>query len=119
MIATICLEGIRIYAHHGVSEAERALGGPFDVSVELDADIKSAGFHDDLRQTIDYQWVFDLVQAEMQQPRKLLETLVVSICGKLFGHNDAIKRVRVRICKLDPPLGGTCQRACVEYTVAR
>ncbi len=119
MIATIRLEGIRLFAHHGVNEAERATGGPFEVWVELDADIKSAGFHDDLRQTIDYQTVFEIVQAEMRQPRKLLETLVVSICGKLIGHSDAIKRVRVRVCKLNPPLGGTCDRACVEYTVAR
>lgn len=119
MIATIHLESLRIFAFHGVSEAERAVGGHYEVSVALDVDVKNAGFYDDIRQTVDYQTVFELVQHEMLIPRKLLESLVVSICGKLIGHSDLVKKVRVKVCKLNPPLGGLCDRACVEYTASR
>ena len=119
MIATISLEGIRFFAKHGLSEAERETGTTYEVFAELQVDIKNAGFHDDIHQTVNYQDIYKLIALEMNQPRKLLETLVVNICGKLLGHSDRIKSIHVKVCKLNPPLGGICEKSCVEYRTSR
>jgi 7,8-dihydroneopterin aldolase/epimerase/oxygenase len=49
----ILLESMIFYGNHGTLPAERELGQPFVVDVELHLDLQPAGLSDDLAQTVD------------------------------------------------------------------
>jgi len=50
----ILLEGMIFHGRHGTLPAERELGQPFVVDIELRLDLQAAGLSDDLTQTVDY-----------------------------------------------------------------
>lgn len=54
MTDIIRLEGLKVFAHHGVLEHEKTDGQVFFIDVTLHADLRSAGETDDLEATIDY-----------------------------------------------------------------
>src|ERR687893_2894426 len=50
----ILLEGMVFHGRHGTLPAERELGQPFVVDLELRLDLRPAGLSDDLARTVDY-----------------------------------------------------------------
>ena len=50
----ITVEGLEVFANHGVYPEENALGQKFIVSLVLYADLRAAGEHDNLDVSIDY-----------------------------------------------------------------
>ena len=50
----ITVEGLEVFANHGVYPEENALGQKFIVSLVLYADLRAAGEHDNLDASIDY-----------------------------------------------------------------
>ena len=49
----ILLEGMVFHGRHGTLPAERELGQPFVVDLELRLNLRPAGLSDDLEQTVD------------------------------------------------------------------
>lgn len=111
-MAIIALEGMRFYAHHGISEMERTIGSDYKVDVFIEADVDTAG--DDLGGTINYETIFSITKAVMKRPCSLLETLAQSIIDKIIHLFDTIEHIRVRIVKQNPPLGACIDAASVE-----
>ena len=66
------LNGIRLYAYHGISSQERRVGNWFEVDLEVAADFTQAMRNDTLCHTIDYAGLFAVIKVEMQQPSDLL-----------------------------------------------
>jgi dihydroneopterin aldolase len=58
----IRLRNMLLYGCHGVTPAERAVGRPFEVDVELAVDLSPAAGTDDLGATIDYAAVYETVK---------------------------------------------------------
>lgn len=50
----IVIDGLEVFANHGVYPEENALGQKFIVSLVLYADLRAAGEHDNLDASIDY-----------------------------------------------------------------
>jgi dihydroneopterin aldolase len=50
----IRVEGLRVFAHHGVLAHERVLGQTFTIDVALEVDLAAAGASDELADTVDY-----------------------------------------------------------------
>jgi dihydroneopterin aldolase len=61
MADLIRITGIKGFGYHGVFEAERANGQDFYVDVELEVDLTRASVSDDVKDTINYAEVTDLV----------------------------------------------------------
>jgi len=114
-MATIALEGMHFYAYHGFYEEERKIGNHYTVDVYLDSHIARAAAADDLFSTVNYETVYFICQSEMRRPTKLLETLAQTIADRLQGHFDYAQRIKVRVRKMNPPLGGRVDSAFVEY----
>ncbi len=116
-MTTIALEGMHFHAYHGYYEEERVIGNHFivDVYVELLANI--GGTSDDLGQTVNYETIYLICQAEMKKNRKLLEKIAQSIGERIKGFFDQVQSVKVRVRKLNPPLGGRVDSAYVEVEV--
>ncbi len=110
----IALENMNFYAYHGFYEEERVIGGNYIVDVFVHADHRQAASADDLYQAINYETIYLIVRQEMQQPTKLIETVAERIMSRLKGYFLQMEKVKVRIRKLHPPLGGSVGSATME-----
>jgi dihydroneopterin aldolase len=114
-LATIRLEGLSLFGHHGANAAERAAGTRLDVDVELELDTRAAEETDRLQHTVNYDEIFAVVRDRVENDSfHLLEALAGDIahaCLTRFGAES----VQVRLTKLNLgwPSGG---RASVEVT---
>lgn len=116
---SIRLYGITVYGRHGVSAAEREVGRPFEVDVELAADLSSAAEKDDLAATVDYGAICELVRRVNEAgPYLLLEAFAGRIAKEVM-EGFAVDEVRVRVRKPHPPVGMIVGAAEVEIRRSR
>ncbi|SHF03000.1 dihydroneopterin aldolase [Mariniphaga anaerophila] len=107
------IEGMRFYAYHGHFEAERIVGNEFLVDVSLEADCSAAADSDNLEDALNYQAVYDLVKREMQVKSHLLEHVAGRILDALYIQFPSIEKARIKVSKLNPPMGGQIEKASV------
>ncbi len=113
------LRDITVYGSHGVSAAERAVGRPFEVDVELTADLASAAETDDLGATVDYAAICELVKRVNEAgPYLLLEAFAGRIAKEVMDRFP-VEEVTVRVRKPHPPVGAIVGAAEVEITRSR
>jgi len=104
----ILLEGMVFHGRHGTLPAERELGQPFVVDVELRLDLRPAGRSDDLAQTVDYAEVHRLAREIVEgEPVNLTETVAEKIAAAVLENYPAVEVVRVRVAKPHVRLGDT------------
>jgi dihydroneopterin aldolase len=116
MADKVRLHSITVYGCHGVTEAERALGRPFEIDVELALDLSAAGESDDLGATVDYGAVCQLVQSVNEAgPYLLLEAFATRIAKQIMA-GFPVQEVTVRVRKPQPPVGLLVEAAEVEIT---
>ncbi|MDH7499729.1 MAG: dihydroneopterin aldolase [candidate division NC10 bacterium] len=100
----ILIGGLQFYGHHGVSEEERRLGGPFRVDLEIYYDLSRAAESDDLSHTIDYGEVCRRVERIGRETQHhLLESLAEAMAREVLESFPA-QGLLVRLQKLNPPL---------------
>ncbi len=114
-MGSIALEGMRFFAYHGVYEAERILGTEFvvDVYVQTDQTLE-AGSSDDPAQALNYETIYLICKLEMSDPRQLIESVALGIMDRMKTQFDRMQALKVRIRKLNPPLGGVVSASVVE-----
>lgn len=104
----ILLEAMTFSGRHGTLDAERDLGQPFVVDVELRLDLSRAGTSDDLTKTVDYSEVHrrakEIVEGE---PVNLTETLAERIAAAALEDHPMVEAVKVKVAKPHVRLGGT------------
>lgn len=116
-MATITLQGMSFFSHHGYYAHEQIRGGNFTIDVSLDADIERAAIHDDLHETINYEVIYQICADIMEQPVRLIETLAYRIAHEIRKQFPAASNVVVVLHKLTPELGGTVGSALVRYVL--
>ena len=116
MTAKIGLEDVRFHAPHGFFDEEQLMGNEFSIDVEVEAEVTEAAEYDDLGGTVNYATVYYLLQAEMKKPTRLLEALAHRMAGRILDQFEGVVSVRLKIRKLNPPLGGRVGAAFVEVT---
>jgi dihydroneopterin aldolase len=117
MTAKIGLEDVRIHAPHGFFEEEHLMGNEFSIDVEVEANISGAAQNDDLGGTVNYATIYYLIQAEMKKPTQLLEALAYRMGNRILNQFDSVSSVKLRLRKLNPPLGGKVGAAVVEVSL--
>lgn len=115
-MAIISLEGIRLYGHHGFYEEEEVLGREFILDVRVLADIEEAADEDELSNSVNYETLYHICQAEFRVPVRLLETLAQRILTRINRQFDNLKGVKVKVRKMNPPLAGRVDEASVEVS---
>jgi 7,8-dihydroneopterin aldolase/epimerase/oxygenase len=96
----ILLESMVFHGRHGTLPAERELGQPFVVDVELRLDLRPAGLSDDLAQTVDYGQVHRLVREIVEGPPvSLTETVAERIATAILEDHSPVEAVRVKVAK--------------------
>jgi dihydroneopterin aldolase len=101
---TIEVNGLRLYAHHGVAEQEREVGNLFEVTVHVQCDASAAVEHDDLNGTINYAEIVATIKTVMATPSLLIENAAGRLKSALLDKFPGITGGMVRIAKLVPPI---------------
>lgn len=113
-MATIAINQMRFYAHHGCFEQERAIGTHFAVDLTFDTDTRRAECSDNIDDTVSYLDVYQVVKKEMETPSNLLEHVARRICDAVLQHFPEVECVTAKVYKLNPPLGGQMDSVSVE-----
>ena len=105
--------GLRVVGRHGVLPEERDRSQPFEIDLEIEADLRDAARHDDLSKTVDYGVVIEHV-AELvaNESFQLLEALADAIAARVLAEPRA-EAVTVRVRKLRPPVAADLSSVAV------
>lgn len=106
---------MRFFAYHGVYAEETKMGRYFVVDVDLDCAIE-LNDRDELGDTYNYEWIYQITAMEMKTPRKLLETLLYRISRALLAKSTLVQGGTIRIKKEALLIGGDVDRSVVEYS---
>ncbi len=105
MTDLIRIVGIKGFGYHGVFESERANGQDFYVDVELEVDLTRASVSDDVKDTINYAEVADMVAEEITtNPVSLIEKLAGRIAERIKVAFAQAARVTVTVHKPQAPV---------------
>jgi dihydroneopterin aldolase/2-amino-4-hydroxy-6-hydroxymethyldihydropteridine diphosphokinase len=100
------LRGLRAVGTHGALPEERRRAQPFEVDLDIVADLAGAGSTDDLADTIDYGAVAGAVAAVVGGPHAdLLEHLAERIVDAVWtAAGPLAEEVTVTVRKVRPPV---------------
>ncbi len=113
----ITLTGLRVRAHHGVFEFERAEGQEFVIDVSVAVDLAAAASGDDLGRTVHYGELAEAVVAAVERdPVDLIETVAERVASVALAH-PAVQEAEVTVHKPQAPI--TVPFADVAVTIVR
>ena len=116
----ILLESMVLHGRHGTLAAERELGQPFVVDVELRLDLEAAGQSDDLTRTVDYSEVHRRAKEIVEGPPvNLTETVAERIATAVLEEHSMVEAVRVKVRKPNVRLDDTVLAGSVVEIVRR
>lgn len=118
-MAVITINDMRFYAHHGCFEQEQVIGTHFRVDLAFSTDTSKAEVSDNIADTVNYLEVYQTVKAEMMKPSHLLEHVGRRVGEAVLKNFPAVDTVKVKISKLNPPLGGQMDSVSVELSFDR
>lgn len=112
----IVVEGIKIYAYHGCLKEESKIGSNYIVDVVMETDFAEAALTDDLTKTIDYVVVYNIVKTQMAIRSNLIEQVGQRIVNELKKEFTTLKKVEVKVVKLNPPMNGNVEKVSIVIT---
>jgi len=116
----IRLNNAVFYAYHGVLSDEQKLGGKFEVDVELRCNLRKGTKSDNLRDTVDYEQVYDCIRSSVLGKKYfLLEGLGGAIIRGILMKFAKVQEVTVRVRKPNAPVKGVIDTVEVEMTRSR
>ncbi len=103
----IQIENMEFYAFHGHYREEQIVGNKFLVDLHIESDMAAPAKSDELHDAINYQLAYKLVKEEMEKKSKLLENIARRILDVIYANFEGIKEVKVKVSKMNPPMGGS------------
>jgi len=111
--ATIRLEGLSVYAHHGMVAEERSLGQRFEFDLDVDLPDCVACRTDDSADAVAYEALAAVVVEVATNFRfSLMEALADAVCMEVLAEFP-VSRVRIAVSKTAPSIPHTVARATV------
>lgn len=99
------LRGLRVTGVHGVLEEERQRRQPFEVDLDVWADLAAASASDRLEDTVDYGALAAAAESVVaSRSFRLLEALAGEVARVVLACDDRVLWVAVTVRKLRPPL---------------
>ena len=111
---TVALNNLQFFAFHGVLEEERKIGNNYLVDVSLE-------FHENaevithINDTINYEYIYQLIRKRMTVPTPLLETIVMETGNQIHNEFPDLKSIFISIKKMHPPIEGIQGAAEVSW----
>ena len=115
----IQVNNIKLYAFHGCLEEEAKIGSDYRVDVAIKADLKKSAKTDELIDTVDYVHLNHIVKEEMAIRSKLLEEVAQRILDRFFKELRMIRKAKISVAKINPPIGGNVEEVVIILTKKR
>lgn len=106
MKSCIEIENMEFFAYHGCFEAEQIVGNKFVVYACLHYEGTRAVLSDNITDALSYQTAYEVIAAEMMKPSHLLEHVAGRILDVLYATFPQLTYAKIKISKMNPPLGG-------------
>ena len=113
-MGTIKLQNIRTFSFHGCLEEEGKIGSDYRVDLEIKTDLRKSSLSDDIKDTVDYVLLNQIVVEEMDIRSKLLEHVANRIIVRIFKEIPSVSRIVLSVSKLNPPIGGDVEAVTIE-----
>ncbi|WP_396165641.1 dihydroneopterin aldolase [Flavobacterium sp.] len=113
-MGTIKLQNIRTFSFHGCLEEEGKIGSDYRVDLEIKTDLRKSSLSDDIKDTVDYVLLNQIVVDEMDIRSKLLEHVANRIIVRIFKEIPSVSRIILSVSKLNPPIGGDVEAVTIE-----
>ena len=110
----IKLKNIRTFSYHGCLIEEGKIGSDYKVDLEIKTDLRRSSLSDDLKDTVDYVLLNQIVVEEMAVRSHLLEHVANRIITRIFAEIASVSRIIVAVSKLNPPIGGDVEAVTIE-----
>lgn len=114
----VALEGVRFFAFHGFYPEEQLIGNEFVVDISTEMLVVSDG-DDNLDNTVNYERLFEIANFEMEQTRKLLETVAHGILNGIVKEFPFIDKVDVSIRKMCLPMGAEIKNSLIHLSYSK
>ncbi|MCL7762313.1 dihydroneopterin aldolase [Polaribacter sp. Z014] len=115
----IQVNNIKLYAFHGCLDEEGKIGSEYSVDIEIKANLKKSSRTDELEDTVDYVHLNRIVKEEMAIRSKLLEEVAQRILDRIFKEISRVKKAKVSVAKINPPIGGNVEEVVIILTKKR
>jgi dihydroneopterin aldolase len=94
------------YAYHGVYDAEKEIGGRYEVDCEYEIDTAIAAQTDSLADTVNYADIYATVENIITRKKfNLMEALANHLADAIISSFD-IHRLKLKVRKMKPPVKG-------------
>ena len=107
------LENMEFYSYHGVMAEEQKIGGHYLVNLSLELDLSRPAKTDKLEDTVNYAQVYHLIKKQMQKKARLIEHVADNIVSIILNEFPVVKRLSVKVSKINPPVNGDLQKVSV------
>jgi dihydroneopterin aldolase len=115
----IKLKNIRTFSYHGCLLEEGKIGSDYSVDLEVKTNLKKSSVSDDLKDTVDYVLLNQIVVEEMAIRSHLLEHVAHRIISRIFKEVPTVSAVKLAVSKLNPPIGGDVEAVTIEMEESR
>lgn len=116
----ICIEGLEVFANHGVYPEEQKLGQKFVVSATLYTDTRTAGETDDLAASVNYADAAHAIDEYLRiHTFKLIEAAAEGTAAMLLDRYSSAYGVRIKLEKPWAPVGLPLASVAVEIERVR
>lgn len=113
MTGLIELQDMEFYAYHGCYAAEKKVGNRFMVNLWMEYDASKPAETDSIRDALNYQTAYEVVDEQMAITSSLLEHVCKRILDALFDKFPQLITAQVDVSKMAPPMGGKMKAVTV------
>ena len=107
------VSNIRVYAYHGCLVEEGKIGSDYRIDLSVKANLQPSSKSDQLADTVDYVHLNTIVKEEMAVRTKLLETVASLILDRILLEIPLVKKAKIKVSKLNPPIGGNVEMVSI------
>lgn len=100
----VSLRGLRVVGTHGVLSEEQSRAQPFEVDIDVHADLRAAGASDELDDTVDYGALAEAAARIVAAERHALLERVAERIAEVALGDERVQSVTVTVRKLRPPI---------------
>lgn len=117
MIYKVRIDGLKVYAYHGVLQSEKDFGQDFFIDAHLDIE---AGIEDQIDSTVSYALVADeVVKVATNNKFDLIETLASEISKAVLALDPRVLRATITVHKPSAPIGHEVKDVSVTISGGR
>lgn len=115
---SIHLNQLKFQAHHGLYDEEKKLGNEFEINVTVKYHPHEIPLVE-IKKTIDYTSIYNLLKERVQQPVQLLETFATETALEILRQFKLAEEVSISIKKSHPPVINFEGTVAVSFSITR